>query len=415
MKLTFTFTIILFALSIVVYSQEKNKFVFENDSKKYNEIKSIDSDDYSDLAFLDSIVANKRIIFLGESSHYINDFDVLKFRLIRYLHEKHNFEVVAFEAGVSTAGFTNLIKDKLTGLEMLIHSIKGIWRVKGNCNMMDYFKQNNINIAGIDPNVGELWLNKTQYNYIFNNDELSGNLVELDSIMYYDYDVIKSKYYHENIKPDISKLDSVKEYLVNGYSTIKSVIPILNNLSDFQKKVINKAMEARLQLLTTSDNKNDTNFYITNYSRDCVMAKNLEYLYDSLYPDKKIIVWAHNGHISKRLQGSISIGGHLSKQIMDNSYVLGLFASSGEYTYDIFKDKTRTLKFPKKTMETKLKGFTSKGIFVRAENIPENARVSYFSSFYMEKNVDKNYDGIILLKDVKGTHLIKYNNELECN
>lgn len=30
------------------------------------------------------------------------------------------------------------------------------------------------------------------------------------------------------------------------------------------------------------------------------MARNLEFIADVLYPDQKIIVWAHNAHISKR-------------------------------------------------------------------------------------------------------------------
>ena len=120
---------------------------------------TIDSQDFSDLKFLDSIIQNKRIVFLGESQHGINDFNVLKFRMIRYLHEHHNFEVVAFESGVANCGLTNLAKDSLNAMEMLVHSLMGIWRVKVNCEMMDYIRNKHIELAGIDPNNNALYLN----------------------------------------------------------------------------------------------------------------------------------------------------------------------------------------------------------------------------------------------------------------
>ncbi len=44
--------------------------------------------------------------------------------------------------------------------------------------------------------------------------------------------------------------------------------------------------------------------------RDLQMAKNLIWLAEKAYPGKKIIVWAHNGHIAKSISG-LSVGGEL--------------------------------------------------------------------------------------------------------
>lgn len=48
-------------------------------------IRSIESDDFSDLQFLSEILQEKKYVFLGESSHYVKEFNKLKYRLIRFL------------------------------------------------------------------------------------------------------------------------------------------------------------------------------------------------------------------------------------------------------------------------------------------------------------------------------------------
>src|SRR5690349_3618142 len=92
------------------------------------EVNSIDSDNFEDLKYMDALIQDKQLVLLGESQHGVNDFNVLKFRIIRYLHQKHGFDVVAFEAGMGNCGLTNLVKDSLSGMEILVRSLIGVWR-----------------------------------------------------------------------------------------------------------------------------------------------------------------------------------------------------------------------------------------------------------------------------------------------
>lgn len=54
-------------------------------------------DDFSDLAPLASMIGSARIVALGEESHGDGTAFRTKARLVRYLHEKHGFNVLAFE------------------------------------------------------------------------------------------------------------------------------------------------------------------------------------------------------------------------------------------------------------------------------------------------------------------------------
>ncbi|QGS69629.1 hypothetical protein CV093_19210 [Oceanobacillus sp. 143] len=65
--------------------------------------------------------------------------------------------------------------------------------------------------------------------------------------------------------------------------------------------------------------------------RDQVMAKNLEWICNELYPNEKIIVWAHNSHIYKNVTSSYKpMGSLMSPKLERQSYYLGLFMYQGK-------------------------------------------------------------------------------------
>ncbi|MFT5433723.1 MAG: hypothetical protein ACI9OJ_004431, partial [Myxococcota bacterium] len=63
-------------------------------------VRSLGAEDFSDLAFFAPILANKRVVQLGESGHGVREFSQLKVRMIKYLHEELGYDVVAIESAV---------------------------------------------------------------------------------------------------------------------------------------------------------------------------------------------------------------------------------------------------------------------------------------------------------------------------
>ena len=56
-----------------------------------------------DLSPLDSIVRNAQVVGIGEGSHFVNEFGLVRARLARYLIEKHQFTHISLEMGLLQA------------------------------------------------------------------------------------------------------------------------------------------------------------------------------------------------------------------------------------------------------------------------------------------------------------------------
>jgi erythromycin esterase len=63
--------------------------------------------DPSDLDFLTALVADARVVAIGESAHYSHEFYALRHRLARYLVERLGFGAIAFESGFSEGWLVN--------------------------------------------------------------------------------------------------------------------------------------------------------------------------------------------------------------------------------------------------------------------------------------------------------------------
>lgn len=70
-------------------------------------------DDDSDLYFLEPLLQNKRIVFLGENGHGVAEHSQIKTKMIKYLHKKLGFRVLAFESSFSDCSLCFYQQDQL--------------------------------------------------------------------------------------------------------------------------------------------------------------------------------------------------------------------------------------------------------------------------------------------------------------
>ena len=94
--------IVLLMIVILYFNNYKyNKSEKSDTDTRYlvpiNTVSPLESDD-RDLFFLDSILKNKEIVLLGEQQHGDGSTFEAKSRLIKYLHQKLNYNVLIFEA-----------------------------------------------------------------------------------------------------------------------------------------------------------------------------------------------------------------------------------------------------------------------------------------------------------------------------
>ena len=134
-KLTlFTILTLLSAVLLNVFvfkkvpNDESEKIIAETNQYKHP-INSIEMSEKNtqDLEFLKTVLKNNRIVFLGESIHQDGQTFKAKARLIKYLHENLDYNVVLYEAGQYDMWVTNeemekgtlgIGKDSIAGLGM---------------------------------------------------------------------------------------------------------------------------------------------------------------------------------------------------------------------------------------------------------------------------------------------------------
>src|SRR5262245_4385391 len=108
----FTLTFITLLFFSHLFAQDIKRYTKQNSNK----IKTIEPDsvDYSDLEVIGDAIGNARVVMLGEQDHGDAPTFLAKTRIIKYLHEKKGFNVLAFESDFFglNEGWDKLPKEK---------------------------------------------------------------------------------------------------------------------------------------------------------------------------------------------------------------------------------------------------------------------------------------------------------------
>jgi erythromycin esterase len=148
--------------------------------------------------------------------------------------------------------------------------------------------------------------------------------------------------------------------------------------------------------------------------RDSLMAENIKWLLTEVYANKKVIIWAHNGHVEKdsTANGYMKAMGHfLKEQHLDDYYTIGLFAYSG-VAYQFWTKKTIPIEKTNNTfIEHRLIATGKQTPFLDVRHVRKNPANSWLFNFTHAYEVEnggninfiptKRFDGIIVCKESK--------------
>ncbi len=298
-------------------------------------INSLTSDDFSDLQFLKPLVANKQVVLLGESSHGIGEYYALKSRLVKFLYRECGFEVLAMESGLGDIHFELQNLDKLSAVELRNGTVYNNFQCKEILPLFELIKSSHSNpkplqFVGIDSqNFGTslVKIKAIVRKYLPNNKD---SLVQAIGKYYR----IPGMLWTEDKTPLFQLADSIEKAAIKIHKILidnKNDILTSFNYSNTDFNILLRVMENHRDAM-----KLDWNTDNPSSKRDSLMAENLFWLMRNLIPNKKIILWAHNGHIDKK--PSIGnpykwLGNYVKEYFMDASYHIGLFAQKGE-TYE---------------------------------------------------------------------------------
>jgi len=307
-------------------------FIIENSVP----LKSIESDSFADLQFLKTLLSDKQYVFLGESSHTCEEYSKMKYRLIRFLSQEMGFEVIAFESNMWDCHNINMQKNDLDTKQMLINSIYGVWHTTTLLDMMDYIKRKNLTLAGFDIKESGLpdYLYEKNTLSKMNSSLASEAINTLEDYYAYKKYLGQNNYFHKERKIEPRFYTWGNEIITSLTMLRDSLIELIKmHPHDIDLQVYCKDIENKTTYTGFLVAENGSSIALSE-KRDSLMAATFTWLVQKVFPDKKIIIWAHNAHIAAcNVQYVKRMGAWLSDTIKQKSYTIGLYMHRGTVYY----------------------------------------------------------------------------------
>lgn len=410
----------LLILSNLVVIAKAQYLIKEYVTKSTVSIQNInpDSTNYGDLDAIGKAIGDSRIVMIGEQDHGDATTLLAKTRLVKFLHEKKGFDVLAFESDFFglNYGWDRLQKNEDSIKKFIQGNIFGVWTGCFACKdlLFQYipntFKtESPLILTGFDM----------QMFLVYSYQNL---LQKFDSILFaYQLPITKRADYTDSIRPLLysiyntqtpgakEKYDTRNLILTQILEQLKERIP----QTDFWLKIAESfvALNSYYKVF-------NVDFIKRGNIRDEQMAKNLNWLCKYKFPGKKIIVWAANEHVSKyadtlnpvkqmRTMGSFFTGDAIFSK---TTYVLGFTSYEGE-TGRVFSKETSIPKPKPNGFETWInkdfqyafvdfKPYMSQ-MAVRPEEFYLKA-LGHNTAF--KKDWTKVFDGIFFIREMSACH-----------
>jgi len=292
---------------------------------------------FEDMKALKEILKDKQIVAMGEATHGTREFFQMKHRMFEFLVEEMGYRVFAIEDDFT--GVQAINEYILYGKGSAMEAIKSItncpWFTEEVLEMVEWMRKYNedpsherkIKFYGFDM----------QHVYENTRSTLS-YIKKVDEDIFNEFDK-KLKYVKNNNLQTIT-IDQLNE----GKSNVEELQNIFNTNQDiFAKKTSQREYDIiaqQLRVLSQSielgilKNKPTSQIgYESSDIRDRSMAENVKWIidYESKLGNDKIMLWAHNAHVSKGDFLWKIMGEHLYEEYKDKYYSIGFEFYSGTF------------------------------------------------------------------------------------
>jgi erythromycin esterase len=253
---------------------------------------------HDDLQFLRDLVGDARIVSLGENTHGTRDFFEMKARILRFLVEEMDFDAFAIEATLPEA--FRLDDYVRTGVGEPAELLSGLyfwtWNTQSVLEMIEWMREHNeaggeVGFYGFDmqfPGMGVH--NVVEYVRAVDPDAVPAALERVGcmaALANGPNGQSPSPGYREQTAEYRSdcraSLEAMRRDLLDNQAAYEAV----SGPEAFARTLRSLRVSVQYDLMISGDQ-----------GRDESMAENTVWLADHLGPDSKIVVWAHNYHVS---------------------------------------------------------------------------------------------------------------------
>jgi len=302
---------------------------------------------FEDLQFLKPILKDVKVVGVGEATHGTQDFFKMKHRFLEFLVTEMDFRVFAIEA--SYAACLDINNYVLNGVgtkeEVLAGQGFWTWDTQEVLDMIEWIKDYNttvnnegkVSFWGVDMQSlkhpferMKPFLSKVDNYLIPRMDKMIEEFTEVGKSFY------KNDLSREKLISSVDSLTSVKEAYFkliksnkNEYIE-KTSVAAYDSIVDL-KRVFNQAWHST----TSRINKGDQT-EIPLEIRDKYMGENTIDLLNNKEKNKKMVLWAHNGHLSADPESYVNgglkpMGAYIREAIGAAYYSIAFLFSEGSF------------------------------------------------------------------------------------
>jgi len=290
--------------------------------------------DYSDLERLKSVLKDKPVIGIGEATHGTHEFFLFKHRMLEFLVKEMGVKVFVMEGDFAgTQVMNDYVGNGHGDVKKGLWNIGfGVWMTQEVVDMCNWIKkyndkqapENKVRFFGCDMQWG--WSAMEQLKAYLSPLGLFSPAMEA---------ALKAL----KTPPPVKNTD--KEIIRAAVETLTSMKFDLNDTALYRHDV--RELQQYLKLLDLK-----STFFPARGSdwRDKCMAENCEWIYNYT-SHRRMMVWAHNGHIGKSSNGFKRMGMYLSADLGNSYYAMGFDFYEGQMrSFDMREGKYVSAQLP---------------------------------------------------------------------
>ena len=284
---------------------------------------------HAGIEFFREIVGEARIVSLGENTHGTRDFFEMKARLLRFLVEEMGFDTFAIEATWPES--RRLDRYVRTGEGDPRRLLSGLyfwtWNTESVLEMIEWMRGHNeaggsVGFHGFDMQSPGMALHDVrEYVGAVDPDRLASVTARLDCLEVFAND-------HRGRFPASRYGDQTGAYREGcGESLEEARTLLLERRAEYEAAAGEDAFEVALQGLRVAYQYHL--MAIGEQSRDESMAENTEWIARRIGPEGRMVLWAHNFHVSAN---PVAQGFHLRQAFGDDMVIVGFSHEGGRFT-----------------------------------------------------------------------------------
>lgn len=323
------------------FSKENLDWLFNNVSTFKSPLPSLGENKFvtEDLSFFKDAIGTSEIVALGESTHGTSEFFSLKHKLIQYAVIELGFRVFALEDHFMVGEDINAFVSKGIGsIKEAVKGLFGTWSRQEILKMVQWIRDYNVahphdmvSFVGLDIQEVTRPIDslksfikaqdpKLLEKYLSTLNELKEKgqypFMERDSLVKMAWIEKSEKMYNE--------LSAKKEHWISLAKTDEQKLKI-----EYGLQYANVVQQYFKEVLSSG----------SDLYRDQAMAENASFYFEKIYPNKKMLIWAHDCHVSRgdhdgvftNFNRGISMGAFLSKKYKSNYKSFGLASYTGDF------------------------------------------------------------------------------------